>query len=62
MVCSRYACGNFGFKVSCKKLFNYIDKKEFEDEFNDASVKLVQQIMYHNEPQQVIDKIRMLTS
>ena len=59
MVCSRFCRGNYGFKISCKKICNGIGKKVSEEEFHDTCVKFAHKMIYHNEPKSIISKLKM---
>ena len=50
MVCTRWAQGNLRFKQSCKHLCKIVSKKDSENEFYEAWVKLIHTIMLTQEP------------
>ena len=55
----RYARGNYGFKISCKRICNDIGKKTSSEEFQDARSKLSQRIIYNQLPKSIYSKLKM---
>ena len=58
MKCVRFANVSYGFKKSCKKLCENVDRKESQEEAFSACAVFTHKIIHHKKPRKIIGKIR----